>query len=96
MAGTTLMLEGRLDRHVVPDLAETLRSVLTGSDSVIRLEAQRVKSVDGCFLQLLLSLSRTLDGIEGRMEWVAPASPLLEAARLLGISKTLKLEDEAK
>ncbi len=90
---TTVRLEGHLDAASAGSLAEDLKKVLAGEGNPL-LDASGLESVDGCGLQLLLSLVRDLKERGRAPEWKSASGALHEAAALLGISETLGLKEQ--
>jgi anti-anti-sigma regulatory factor len=65
------------------------------SQGPVRILGSRVQRVDTAFLQTLVALVRELRSLEREVVWEAPSRALLEAARVLGLSKTLGLREDS-
>ncbi|GAB2196648.1 STAS domain-containing protein [Sessilibacter sp. MAH4] len=59
--------------------------------SVIELKADKVVKADTAGLQLFVSLQKEISGNGGKIIWRSPSDALINAAKLLGLSKVLDI-----
>ncbi|MBI3562448.1 MAG: STAS domain-containing protein [Gammaproteobacteria bacterium] len=63
------------------------------SHEPLALNAGQLNRIDGAGLQLLTALFREAHAHAVEVKWEATSAPLITAAKILGVSAVLKLED---
>lgn len=90
----SIRLPETFDRQSIEGLAETLRTALSGTDSVT-LDASDVERIGQVGLQLLLSASRTASARGVAFEIQNPSNGLCDAVQLTGLGDALAIRAAA-
>lgn len=77
------------------ELHEKLNEALAESSS-IELLASSVEKVDTAGLQLIASLSRELERVNGSITWKNPSDVLVQAAKTLGLTSYIAINQNAE
>lgn len=86
----TVRLDNKLSIHNIAELKSSLDKMITDEGDVV-LDGSQVQAVDTAALQLISAFALVMHEQSRPLRWVEPSTTILDAAKLIGLHKTLNL-----